>query len=112
MKRILIVHPLLFAIYPVLALLAHNISQVPLAEAVRPLITVVLGSGILLLWLRYALKNWHKAGLITSALVLWFFSYAHIYNLLKASDLDLISAIGRHRYLLPISVALLAGVSW
>lgn len=112
MKRILIVHPLLFAVYPVLALLAHNISQVPLTEAVRSLIIVVLGSGILLLWLRYALKNWYKAGLITSALVLWFFSYAHIYNLLKASDLNLISAIGRHRYLLPISVTFLAGVSW
>ena len=112
MKRIPIVHPLLFAVYPVLALLAHNISEVPLAEAIRPLITSVIGSGILLLLLRFILKNWHKAGLITTALVLWFFSYAHTYNLLKASDLDLISTIGRHRYILPISVALLAGVSW
>lgn len=112
MKRIPIVHPLLFAVYPVLALLAHNISEVPLAEAIRPLITSVIGSGILLLLLRFTLKNWHKAGLITTAVVLWFFSYAHTYNLLRASDLDLISTIGRHRYILPISVALLSGVSW
>ena len=99
MKRIPIVHPLLFAVYPVLALLAHNISEVPLAEAIRPLITSVIGSGILLLLLRFTLKNWHKAGLITTAVVLWFFSYAHTYNLLRASDLDLISTIGRHRYI-------------
>ena len=112
MKRIPIVHPLLFAVYPVLALLAHNISEVPLKEAIRPLIASVISSGILLLLLRFILKNWHKAGLITTAVVLWFFSYAHAYNLLKTSDLDLFSTIGRHRYFVPISVALLAGVCW
>ena len=112
MKRIPIAHPLLFAVYPVLALLAHNISEVPLAEVIRPLIASVIGSGFLLLLLRFILKNWHKAGLITTAVVLWFFSYAHIYNLLKTSDLDLFSTIGRHRYFVPISVALFAGVCW
>ena len=48
----LVVHPLFFAIFPILALLSQNLDWLPLSEGVRPLILSVLGAlGLLgLIW--------------------------------------------------------------
>jgi hypothetical protein len=82
-KRPLVVHHLVFAIYPILHLYATNLDRVSLRETLVPLavslgMTVVLFRAINLL-----LKESNKAGLLTSATLILFFSYGHVCGALK-----------------------------
>lgn len=99
MKRTIIVHPIIFAAYPILALLAFNIEWATFSDALRSLIGAWIGTGLILLLTRWLAKDWNKAGLITSLGVLLFFSYGHIYEILKKSEL--FGVIGRHRFMIP-----------
>ena len=78
MKNKLIVHPLLFAVYPGLFLFAHNIGQLAAESIVMPIL--VIASLVLFLWfcLAVAWKDWHRSGLMVSLFVILFFSYAPI----------------------------------
>jgi hypothetical protein len=98
-----ILHPVLFAAYPVIALLANNIEEIKTAVALRALIMALGFSLILYASLRLLLKDRYKAGISTSAVLIVFFSYGHIYNYLEGRVIfDL--ALGRHRVLAPTVV--------
>ena len=82
MKKPIIIHPFLFAIFPILFSFAHNIALVSLDAILIPLgLTTCLA---LLLWslLNYVLKDGQKAGLLVSLFLLLFFSYGHFANAL------------------------------
>jgi hypothetical protein len=102
-------HPFLIAIYSVLALLALNISEVKTSFVVRPLIVLLIGTALLFLLLRLLLKNWTKAGLVTSIWLLLFVTYGHLYQFLKNQP-SLGAILGRHRVLLPVYL-ILVGIS-
>jgi uncharacterized membrane protein len=53
-------HPFLWAVYPILALLAFNLGQVYLWMAARSLVLSLLATTVffVLLWLIY--RDWHK----------------------------------------------------
>ncbi len=105
-------HVLLFAIYPILALLAHNISQVAPASALLPLGLSVVGAGMLLLLVRLWLREWQRAALVTTILLVLFFSYGHIYSYLKGVTVSGIYLF-RHRSLAPLWIVLAGlGVWW
>ncbi len=108
--RSLPIHPIAFAGYSVVALLAQNIAEVHYAVAVRPLIfSVAVALGLMAI-LRAVIGSWSKPALITSLMMAAFFVYGHIYELVRnATILDVV--IGRHRYLLPfLSVLVLIGI--
>jgi hypothetical protein len=109
--RTLILHPLGLAVYPTLALAAANIQQIPPSAAVRPLILSLIVALILLGGLRWLVGEWVKAGLLTSLILLLFFSYGHVYELVKNVSVAGF-LIGRHRFLSLAWVAILAGVGW
>lgn len=94
-------HPVLWALFPPLALLGNNISQIPAGYAVRTLVVSVLLS--LLVWLifRLLLGSWHKAAVVASGFLILFFSYGHVYRLVEDASLFGIN-MGRHRFLVPI----------
>jgi len=100
MKRPWVIHPLLFAVYPILALLAYNISWVTPGESVRPMLIGLACGAVLLLAGRLLLKDWQKAGLVATLILLFFFSYGHLYQFLRAAGLGL--SLGRHRFLAPV----------
>ncbi len=111
MKRPVIIHPLLFAAYPILSLLAYNIEWAAFSDAVRPLLITLPGTVLFWLLLRTILKDWAKAGFLCSLGVLLFFSYGHIYAILERADLGF--AIGRHRYLIPLwIISFIAVLLW
>jgi len=105
-------HPLVLSIYPILALIAFNLGEFPLSDGLRPLLISFIGSVILWLLLWGILGDWGKAALIDTMLLVFFYSYGHIYLLIKQVNLgDFI--IGRHRYLFPIlCLLLLLGIFW
>lgn len=103
-------HPLLFAAYPVLALLAANLGEVEPWVALRPLAVSLLAAGLLLVLARPLLRSWARAALAVTILLALFFSYGHVYNLLETSPAG--PLLGRHRVLAPLYGLLLAGGLW
>ncbi len=98
-------HPFLLAIFPVLTLLGHNITEVSLDVSARPIIVVLAGTLFLFVALRLALRNWLQAGLVLSLFLMLFFTYGQVYNLLKANPLTA-AHLARHRYLLVVYAGL------
>ncbi len=105
MLKRLPIHPFLFAIFPVLVLLGHNITEVSIDVIVRPLIIILGGTLILFVVLRLALRNTLQAGLVVSLFLVLFFTYGQVYNLLKESSL-VVAGLARHRYLIIVYAGL------
>jgi hypothetical protein len=102
-------YPFAFAAYPVLALLAVNIKEVEASVVVRPLVVALIAATVVFLLLKVSVKDTFKAALITSLLLMLFFSYGHVYDYLK----QVAVALARHRYLMTIySLIFLVGLWW
>ncbi len=77
-----VVHPFLFAVWPVLFIYSRNVEWVRFSQTWTAMLGL-LGTGLLLLLLLTAiLRNWMKAGAVLSLLLILFFSYGHAYNFL------------------------------
>lgn len=109
--RRLPLHPFLFAAYPILALLAFNRAEVELSSALRPLGLSLLLAGFLLLLFRWIFRSWELAALLSTLLLILFYSYGHVYIALKGITLDG-SYLFRHRTLLPLWLGLGALSIW
>jgi hypothetical protein len=91
-------HPLFFALYPILALVAWNIQEVYLSQSVRSLLVALLAACVVWGILSAVLRDVRAAALVTSLVCLAFFSYGHLYS--RIEDLTFGSFnVGRHRYL-------------
>jgi hypothetical protein len=99
-------HPFLFGVYPILALYALNIDQVRAGVLLRPLIYSLLTASILLLISWRLLKDLQRAALLCTLALVLFFSYGHVYSLLKGD------ALGRHRFLLPLGLFVFVALAW
>ncbi len=93
-----ILAPLLFALYPILALWVYNFEVMQPVEVVLPLCISVLGTVLVLLILRLLSRNWLLAGLLTTLGVLLFFTYGHVFGMV-ANLPQIGNLIGRHRVL-------------
>ena len=104
-------HPFLFAIFPVLALLGHNINEVSINVIIRPLIIVLAGTLVLVVLSRVLLRDTLKAGLVVTLFLVLFFTYGQVYHLIR--DLHAIGfQLARHRYLGPVFLVFLIGGLW
>jgi hypothetical protein len=97
-------HPFLFAIYPALALLGLNIDQIRPSVAVRAILISLVLASILIGLFRLLFKNWDTAAILTTAALLAFFAYGHIYNALKTLSITA-TILDRHRILAPLWLA-------
>ncbi len=113
MQRIknLVIHPFFIAAHPILVLLAHNIDQVTPDAAWRALLLSLVAVTILFLLLKIILRDWHRAGALSTFYVILFFTYGHLYQFIRGYVLYGAS-IGRHRVLLPIWIILFIVGSW
>jgi hypothetical protein len=104
-------HPFLFAVYPIIALLAFNISEVDFSSGFRPLFLSILIAGLLILVSYWIYRDWRRTALISTIILILFFSYGHIYILLKGINLNGFYLF-RHRTLFPIWFGLGALMIW
>ena len=88
MKQFLIIHPFLFAIFPVLFLFAYNIDEVPATDLILPLLATIIGTLIFFLLLRLIIKNSNKAAIVTSILLILFFSYGHVRDAISSLGIN------------------------
>ena len=83
-KKPLVIHPILFALFPILFVFSHNIGQIPPKQLVFPIVVTILITLILWSALFFLVKNRIKAGLILCVFLIMFFSYLHINTLIDA----------------------------
>lgn len=106
-RRVLL-HPFFFAAYGVLALLAANIEQLEAQDGLRALLLALLTAGLVYFVLALTLRHSERAAVLTSALLVLFFSYGHLYLFLEQAGIG----VGRHRYLAPFFLLLFGLISW
>jgi len=100
-------HPLLFSLYAVLAMLAANIHELDPSQAYRSA-GLAIGIAVILSlawWL--IVRDALTAGVLASLCLVAFYSYGHAYMLLKTLSIGGV-LIGRHRFLAPAFAILLA----
>ena len=111
MLKKIILHPFLFALYPVLSLLSFNVSQTLFSDTLRSFAAVFLFAFILFTFFRFFIKDWYKAGLLTAGALLFFFSYGHVISLLRGFSIGPV-LIGRTVVLLPLWGLLFIVFAW
>src|SRR3989338_6374117 len=89
-----ILHPFLFGIFFVLFLYAHNADEVLFTDTISSFITVFVSILIIVALFSIIYRDWRRAALVTSLLVVLFFSYGHVFELRGTNYWT------RHRYLL------------
>ncbi|MDD5679712.1 MAG: hypothetical protein PHI59_00495 [Candidatus Omnitrophica bacterium] len=105
MKKPPLLHPFLFALFPVLFLFAHNLGQVRPGDILLPSAFLLIVTLLLILLLASVLKDYKKAGLIVSLALILCFSYGPIYDTGLWWQINGFF-IMRHRYLTAIWGAL------
>lgn len=97
LKKPFVVHPILFAIYPVVFLFSYNVKETSPGEVVLPLLLLAGISILMWLVLGFIIRDKEKSAIIVSLAFVLFFSYGHVMN-------ALLWTFFRHRYLLSIWV--------
>ena len=101
------VHLVLAAMVPVLILLAGNIDQIGPGAATRAFLFSI-GAGLFaVLLFRLILSDWRKIAVISTVVILLFFSYGHAYDYVRESW-DFGRTVARHRYMVPLWLLVLA----
>ncbi len=99
-KKPKILHPFLVAVFPVLIIYSQNIGRVNFEELILPIALVLVFSIGLFYILKIILKNPYKSALIVTVILIFLFSYGHIYYLLNDVSIGG-EDLGRNRYLIP-----------
>ena len=102
MKRKFIFHPFIFSIYPILFLLSHNIAKVTRASYFEIIFLIIIApiiTYIILIFLKLILKNVEKASVLTTFLLLIFYSFGH----LKGIQIEEILS-DKQKYLIPFLI--------
>jgi hypothetical protein len=106
-----LLHPFLFGIFPVLAMLAYNISQIGPMFAIRPLLISLTLTLISFIFYRFLLKDDQRAAIATSFFLLLFFTYGHVFNFTQNMTIGGM-AISKVRYLGTLWLVLFVGGNW
>ena len=72
---LLSLYPLLLAIYPIVFLYSHNISELTLNVIYVPILVAILITSLVMLVANLLVKNWHKTALIVALSLLVFYFY-------------------------------------
>jgi len=81
MKKTIIIHPYLFAIFPIISFYNHNKDLTRLSYILYPLIISLLFTIILFFILKRLVKNNIKSAIISSIFVTLFFSFGHFLSI-------------------------------
>jgi len=104
-------YPLVFSLFPVMALYAVNAKEADLNFLLRPLLGSLALALVLfgILWL--ILRKVHVSALISLLALALFFTYGHVYYALRTIP-SIGMEISRHRYLLPLYLIVLGVGCW
>jgi hypothetical protein len=109
MKKPLVAHPFLLALFPILFLFSHNIEQMSFSQVWVSMIVVLGFTLVAFSLLTLILRNGNKAGIIVSLFLVLFFSYGHVYDAMWG-EVQGEPPLGGHPLLLGGCAVILAGV--
>jgi hypothetical protein len=101
MKKLLVVHPILFSLFPVVFVYAQNQEQLSLSEAWVSVLILSGSTVVFWLLLSLILRSAVKAGVLVSLFLVLFFSYGHVRRMLPEGE-------AWHLILLIVMVAIFA----
>jgi hypothetical protein len=96
-----LLHPALFGLYPILALLAFNVAELDTSLGYRALLLSLGVAMLLTIVLHFIYRDWKTAALVSTVLLILFYSYGHVYIALKGIEWGGVF-IFRHRTLIPL----------
>jgi len=82
MKRTLVIHPFLFALFPILFIYAQNMEQMSLSQIWTSVLVLLGFALIVLLLFTLILRSTARAGMLLSLFLLLFFSYGVVHRAL------------------------------
>lgn len=110
MKRLTLYnfYPLLFSVYPIIALNSHNLIYVNFNSIIRSLILTVVMTLVLMSLLTLITKSRDKGSILTLVILFIFFSYGQVYDFLGS----ILGGAIRHRFLGGIFLAIFILALW
>ncbi|MHC4106025.1 MAG: hypothetical protein ACYSR9_13870 [Planctomycetota bacterium] len=78
-----VIHPFVFAIFPVLFLYSHNIQEMLLKWTVVPAVIIMASTFVLWVVLVFLCRDENKAGLLVSLFLTYFFLYGHFVGMTR-----------------------------
>jgi hypothetical protein len=103
--------PLLFALYSVVFLAAHNINEIDFRDTGRAFVVIAFAVPVMVLLIWFFIRDGYRSALIAFMVVVLFFSYGHIRELMKSFAITA-PIFGRHRYLSVLFASILILWSW
>jgi hypothetical protein len=104
-------HPFLLALFPIFSLLATNIAELPVLDAIRSVFISFIGAILLFLFFYALLKDKYNSAWISSVILVLFFSYGHVYHFLETIQIAGFHP-GRHRFLAPLYLLICGVAVW
>ena len=110
LKKLALLNPVIFAIYSVLFLYAHNIAETPVNLVYKPLAYSILATAIITLVLIPVIRNKAITAFLASIFALIFFMHGHLVQLFPAEfNIDLgLTQIGTDKFLFVSELFLLS----
>jgi hypothetical protein len=108
-KQSTILHPILFAIFPIIFVYSQGLSLLPFVDFIIPIFLSISITLVLLVGVRFFLKNKIKSSLIISVFIFLSLNFNHLKNIIKSNEL--ISQINDF-YLVILYGILLIGISF
>ena len=104
MKKLLIIHPTLFALFPAFSIVADHVEFIAFNKTILFInLAVLLLAGISFVLLKLLWRDSSKAAVFTSLALILFFSYGHVFDFLtKEQEIAFI----QHRHLVLLWAAL------
>jgi hypothetical protein len=99
-------HPIFFALFVILGVVSFDPSTIFFVEGYRALFTILTGTLIFFLCMRWWLKDWHRAGYLTTLAIFLIFIYGHIYRIAEKYSIAGVS-LGNHWILFSLWAALI-----
>ena len=76
-------HPFLIGMYPIMSLIAGNVGRIQFDDVWRSMLGVIFIAGMLCVFTHFLIRDWKRAGLVSSLFLLLFFSYGHVFHLIE-----------------------------
>jgi len=108
MRKTPVLHPFLFALYFIIFIWAYNASEISFSEIVLPIFVSLFFTTASFMFFRLWLDN-VKAAVMTSSLLILFFSYGHVYNLTQGIRMFSFEIV-RHRSLSLLYICILTSI--
>ena len=99
-------YAILFAVYPTVTLLAHNLGEVEYSAAYRAMWMSGLVSIAFVLIFQLLLRDLNKAGILTMVFLFGFFFYGHFFGYIRGLEINGL-IVGRHTYFMIFWLGLL-----